>query len=297
MGERSSGRRENTGPIVSDTPIGWRIASWLATAAGVLLLGYVIALWGWRWLGPAPAIVPAPAPLERWTPAIVAAPIFGRAGAPAAETAASTTLQGDTKLLGVFAESGGAGYALFRLPDRGPVLVKSGAEIAGGVTLVEVRPAGVRIRDHGELRDIDLRSATSAPRTAAVATTNADKTTAQRGATRLACAPPTGFKGPIYRLNAELLTGVASRPESWQALLTPVPGGLAVRDGSGFASMLGMKSGDRMSQANGIALAGIDDVQVAFVKPLIASQPVRVSGIRDGKPSEWLFLNAGACPG
>ncbi len=87
------------------------------------------------------------------------------------------------------------------------------------------------------------------------------------------------------------------RPESWQALLAPVAGGLAVRDGSGFATMLGMKTGDRMTQANGIALSGIDDVQVAFVKPLIASQPVRVAGIRDGKPSEWLFLNAGACPG
>ena len=74
-------------------------------------------------------------------------------------------------------------------------------------------------------------------------------------------------------------------------------GGLAVRDGSGFATMLGMKTGDRMTQANGIALTGIDDVQVAFVRPLIASQPVRVAGIRDGKPSEWLFLNAGACPG
>jgi hypothetical protein len=61
--------------------------------------------------------------------------------------------------------------------------------------------------------------------------------------------------------------------------------------------MLGMKTGDRMTQANGIALAGIEDVQVAFVRPLIASQPVRVAGIRDGKPSEWLFLNAGACPG
>ena len=107
---------------------------------------------------------------------------------------------------------------------------------------------------------------------------------------------PPGFKGPVYRLNAELLTGVASRPESWQALLTPVPGGLSVRDGSGFATMLGMKTGDKMTQANGIALSGIDDVQVAFVRPLIASQPVRVAGIRDGKPAEWLFLNAGACP-
>jgi hypothetical protein len=274
-------------------PLGWRIASWVATAAGILALGYVIALWGWRWFGPAPASAPAPPETERWAPAIVAAPLFGRAGAPQrVDAAAPATLQGDTRLLGVFAEHEGTGYALFRLPIRGPVLVKSGGEIASGVTLVEVRPNGVRIRDHGELRDIELRGATAAASKAPVR-----QASAARDTSRSACAPPAGFKGPVYRLNAELLTGVASRPESWQAVLTPVPGGLAVRDSSGFAAMLGMKTGDRMTQANGIALAGIGDVQVAFVRPLIASQPVRVAGIRNGKPSEWLFLNAGACPG
>lgn len=281
-------------PEVAPLPLGWRIASWLATVAAILLLGYVIALWGWRWLGPAPARVSAFPEAERWASAIVAAPLFGRTGAPqAVDAAAPATLQGDTRLLGVFAEAGGQGYALFRLPERGPALVKSGAEIATGVTLVEVRPSGVRIRDHGELRDIELRGATSSGGRA----TAAPQTPGGRAPTRAACAPPAGFKGPIYRLNAELLTGVASRPESWQAVLTPVAGGLAVRDSSGFATMLGMKTGDRMTQANGIALAGIEDVQVAFVRPLIASQPVRVAGIRDGKPSEWLFLNAGACPG
>ncbi len=58
-----------------------------------------------------------------------------------------------------------------------------------------------------------------------------------------------------------------------------------------------MKAGDRMVQANGIALTAIDDVLTAVVKPLVASQPVRLTGTRDGKSREWLFLNAGACPG
>jgi len=265
----------------------WRIASWIATAGGVLLLGYAIAWWGWRWLGPAPA-PPAIDPIaERWAPAIAAAPLFGRTGAPAVrEAGTAATFPGDARLLGVFAESNGAGFALFRLADRGPVLVKAGADIASGVTLVEVRPGGVRIRDHGELRDIELRAPTAPQRTAAT-----------RVGARSLCTPPAGYQGAVYRLNAELLTGVASRPESWQALLTPVAGGLAVRDGSGFAAMLGMKPGDRMTQANGIALTRIDDVQVAFVNPLIASQPVRVAGIRDGKAAEWLFVNASACPG
>ena len=70
-----------------------------------------------------------------------------------------------------------------------------------------------------------------------------------------------------------------------------------MREGSGAASMLGMKPGDSLAQANGIALKGIDDILVAFVKPLIASQPVQVAGVREGKPATWLFVNAGACPG
>ena len=61
--------------------------------------------------------------------------------------------------------------------------------------------------------------------------------------------------------------------------------------------MLGMKPGDSLVQANGIALKGIDDIVTAFVKPLVASQPVHVAGVRDGKPAAWVFVNAGACPG
>jgi hypothetical protein len=189
-------------------------------------------------------------------------------------------------LLGVFAGRDGTGHALFRIAERGPVLVRAGEEIARDVTLEEVRPDGVRIRDHGEMRTLGLRTMAVPPKAAA-----------GRGATSLACAAPPGYSGPVYRLNAELLTGIAARPEGWRDLLTPAAGGLAVREGSALASMLGLKPGDRVAQANGIALAGIDDILVAFVKPLIASQPVHVAGTRDGKPAAWLFLNAGACPG
>jgi hypothetical protein len=53
--------------------------------------------------------------------------------------------RGTTRLLGVFAEAGGTGHALFRLGSRGPVLVRSGEEITKDVTLLEVRPDGVRL--------------------------------------------------------------------------------------------------------------------------------------------------------
>ncbi len=107
-------------------------------------------------------------------------------------------------------------------------------------------------------------------------------------------------------MNAELLTGMGAQPDAWRALLTVAPGpagaagapaGLAVRDQSGFGAMLGLKDGDRITMANGIPLATPDDVLAAVVKPLTANLSVRVSGTREGKPAEWLLLNAGACPG
>jgi hypothetical protein len=84
----------------------WRGAAWVATSAGVVVLAYVIAFWGWHWLLPrAPATLAKEAP-ERGAPAILASPMFGRptpATAPTAALSEPATLQGDTRLLGVFA--------------------------------------------------------------------------------------------------------------------------------------------------------------------------------------------------
>jgi hypothetical protein len=278
------------GATVAGAPWPWRIAAWIATLVGLAALALVIAWWGWHWLGPEPKPLPPLKSPDRLAPAIVAVPLFGRAEAPAAPAPETpSTLQGDTRLLGVFAGADGTGHALFRLGSRGPVLVRSGEEITKDVMLLEVRPDGVRIRDRGETREIALRT-----NVAAAARAPAPLPTRSSAAS---CAPPAGYSGPVYRINAELLTGIAARPEGWTALLAPVPGGgLTVRDRSGAASMLGMKAGDSLAQANGIALRGIDDILVAFVKPLIASQPVLVAGVRSGKPAAWLFVNAGACP-
>lgn len=283
-------------PASPQVPRSLRWAAPLATLAALLLLALVIAEWGWRWFGPSPVLLPIAAPAEPWSPAIVASGIFGAPaatskGAPAAESQASVPAQGDTRLLGVFAERDERGYALFRLAERGPVLVRAGDELAPGVRLEAVLPDRVRIRDRGELRELPLRAGAARPETSAAA-----PRAGARPAGAAACAAPAGFRGGVYRVNAELLTGVAAQPDGWQAILVPSAGALEVRDRSGFAAMLGMKPGDRLAQANGIALASVDDVLAAVVKPLVASQAVRLAGTREGKPAEWLLLNAGACP-
>jgi hypothetical protein len=173
------------------------------------------------------------------------------------------------------------------------VLVKAGADITSGTRLEAVYPNAIRIRTGGQTRDIELRQPALPP--AAPAATVALAAAGKRPA-RPGCTPPAGFVGPVYRLNAELLTGMGARPESWTAMLAPAQGALAVRDETGLAAMLGMKAGDRIAQANGIALGSIDDVLAAVVKPLVASQAVRLTGTRNGQPREWLFVNAGACP-
>jgi len=275
-------------------PLPWRLVAGAATLAAAVLLAYVAAHWGWRWFGPAPAVAPASAASDQWAATIVAVPLFGRVDGPTASLpapAGGVVLQGETRLLGVFAGRYGEGYALFRLPNRGPVLARTGQEIAKDVTLEAVRPDGVRIRDRGETRDVVLRASNAE---ASIATT-AVAPTAPRS--RAACSAPPGYRGPVYRINAELLGGMAAQPETWHNLFAAGSAGLVVRDEIGFASLLGLKAGDRLTSASGIGLAAVDDMLVAVVRPLQASQPVRVTGIRDGKSLELLLVNAAACAG
>ena len=269
-----------------------RAGSVVATLAAGALLALVIAYWGWRWFGPAPRSAPIEV-ADAKPSAIVAAAPFGRARAapPGAPSAAPVPASGpDFRVLGVFAGSAGDGYALLRFADRGAVLVRRGDEISAGTRLDAVYPNAIRVVQRGAARDIELRPSLSAAMPPPLLQVAAAPRSARPG-----CAPPPGYSGPIYRLNAELLTGMGARPESWSAALAPASGALAVRDETGLAAMLGMKPGDRVTQANGIALTSIDDVLSAVVKPLVASQVVRLTGTRDGQVREWLFVNAGAC--
>ncbi|MET0204789.1 MAG: type II secretion system protein N [Casimicrobiaceae bacterium] len=268
---------------------GLRVAGGFATLVALALLATVIAYWGWQFAGPARVHVPAAVPADP-AAALLASGLFAgpppSATAPAASEASPQVLSGDTRLLGVFAEPGGRGYALFRMAS-GPRLVAAGNEIAPGATLTEVRPDGIRVRDAGGERRIDLRSTSQRP-PAVPATTNVAKATTPAPA-RSACAPPANFKGDVIALNAELMGGLIAQPESWRALVESSNGALVVRDDSGFSAMLGLKRGDRIAQANGIALTVPEDIVGAVLRPLAAKQTVRVTGSRDGMARElWL---------
>ncbi len=288
---------------VARWPWSWRLAQWAATILAGAVLASVLAHWGWQWWGPpathAPPITVNAASLPA---AITATPWFGNA-APGGDAMATgstidtTTSASDGRLLGVIAGRDGDGYALLRLAERGPVLVRTGQEIAAGVVLEAVTPAGIRLRDRGELREMPLRPTNGALSVAPAKAAVPRNASAPRAVVAAAsCTPPGGGADPFYRLNAELLTGIAAKPDSWSTAFSASPSGLTVREGNAFAAMLGMKPGDRVTQANGIALGGTEDVLVAVIKPLLASQAVRVTGLRDGKPVAWVFVNAGACP-
>jgi hypothetical protein len=252
------------------------------------LLSVVLAYWGWRWFGPAPVALPPPVaesdPLRR----IAEAHLFGGA-AQATATSEPSSASSDLRLLGIFAERDGRGYALFRAGARGPLFAAVGTDVVPGVHLEAVRPGGVTLREGGVARDVALRPAATAEKPRTVV--------ASAGTKSVGCSAPAGFSGSILRLNAELLSGMIGAPDTWKALVQPAPGGLVVRDQSGFAGMMGLRNGDRVERANGIALALPEDIAATVLKPLTRSQAVWVSGSRDGKPAQWLYLNAGACPG
>ena len=258
----------------------------LAAAVAAALLAVVLAWWGWRWFGPA-AVDFVPAGPQDPALALRASGLFA---APAATTAAadapSPAAAGDMRLLGVLAEEGGKGFALFRL-SGGAKLVAAGRAIVDDVMLVSVQRDGVTVRDAGGERRLMLRSGAMPP---------AQKSVASGAAGNAACKVPSGFKGDTLRLNAELVGGMVAQPDTWAALAAADRGALTVRDDSGFSAMLAMKRGDRIEQANGIALRAPEDIVNAVLRPLTAGQAVRLVGSRNGVQREWLLLNAGSCP-
>jgi hypothetical protein len=285
-----------------------RIAAALATFVTGCALAGVLAYWGWQAFGPAAIHVPFAAPVNP-AATIIAANFFGGAPVPSASAAPEPSLlSGDARLLGIVAESEQRGYALFKLPS-GPKLVEQGQEIAPGARLTAIDAESITVRDGAGERRLLLRPAppATAPRSApragdagnavlASGARSGASTASARPRGSAACAPPAGFPGTVVRLNTELLGGLDADAGQWRALLAPTGGGLVVQSDSGFAAMLGLKAGDRIAQANGIALTAPDDVASAILRPLVANQGVRLSGSR-GNASHELWLANVACAG
>jgi hypothetical protein len=267
-------------------PAWQRFGITLLNFAAFAALCAVLAYWGWRWFGPEPVHVPQP-PIADVPAALAVSPPFGapRAENSAPQTAAPAQLAKGMRLLGVLAEPDGRGRALFRMGDGSAQLVDAGATLDAATRLVAVRPDGVTVRDAEGERTIPLRGAQPAGGPPPSAS-----------ATRLAaCALPEGYRGPIVRLNAELVQGLISQPDTLRTIAEARDGALVVREESGFAAMLGMKKGDRVTQANGIALRAPEDIIVAVLRPLASSQVVRVLGQRGSEPHELVIVNASTC--
>ena len=268
----------------------WRGGAAAASLAALALLAWILAHWGWTWFGPQPTFIAVATQETDLARRADEAHLFGSAGVAPAAAPAGADL-GDIRLLGVFAEREGKGYALLRSRTRAAALVAAGQDLAPGVRVERVRPDGVSVLQGGVRHELALHPASAGERTRVAAAA------ATAGATPAACAIPSGFKGPVVRLNAELLSGMIDAPDTWKALVARASGALVVRDQSGFAGMLGLKNGDRVERANGIALALPDDIAATILRPLTRSQPVWLAGTREGKPKQWLYLNAGSCPG
>lgn len=277
-----------------------RLLAPLAPLIAGAALAWVVAYWGWQALGPSAVHVPVAEPANP-AATIVAANLFGNGaqGRASAIAASGPILGNDTRLLGIIAEESGRGYALFRGPV-GPKLVAQGQELASGIVLASVEASTVTIRDGSGERRLTLGTETSDQRTAptrAPSRAAAPPALANaRASARGACAPPSGFAGTVVRLNTELMSGVGGDSMQWNRLLAPIEGGLVVREDNGYGAMLGLKAGDRIVQANGIALTVPDDVGSAIVRPLVGNQGVRLIGSRNGLTQELWLANA-ACAG
>lgn len=280
-------------------PWPWRVAVTAATLAGFAALAWVAVHGILRWSTPGPAPVAVAPPADPAATILASGLWSGGNDAPGAPGSAPPN---DARLLGVLAERDGKGLAVFRTRD-GARVVAAGGELAPGTTLVSIGASGVRLRDAGGERTVELRrepfakSDVPGPARAGAARPATAPTVVNRPtATSAACAAPSGFSGPIVKLHAELLEGLIAQPDSWKGMLAADGGVLVVREEGGFAAMIGLARGDRIAQANGIALLQPDDVTGAVLRPLVASQPVRIAGTRSGQAREVFIVNAGACP-
>ncbi|MGH8801701.1 MAG: hypothetical protein ACREX6_05335 [Casimicrobiaceae bacterium] len=272
----------------------------MATLASAAILATVVAYWAWQILGPVPVRIAPRAPADP-VATLIASGMFG--GAPGTGVAGDTTptlLPGAVRLLGIIAETGGNGYALFRVGST-PKLVVVGAAITGTTILVSVARDSVTVREGGREHSLALWPPVSSAATLRTAgetrqTRSGPAVVRTASAHDAACAPPAGFTGPVIRLNSELLGGLRDQPAVWGTLLASSAEGLVVRNSGGYAAMLGLAAGDRIEQANGIALHSPEDVASVVLRPLTENQGVRLRGTHQGARRE-IWIACATCAG
>lgn len=123
----------------------------LAQALAVVLLGVLLARLFWVMVEPdLPAVLTAPLP----TSPSHAALLFGATPVSAVDT---TTSVSNMQLLGVFAPTDGAGFAILQLDSKNQKGVIPGGEISPGSRLLEIHPDHVFVEQAGLRQRINLK--------------------------------------------------------------------------------------------------------------------------------------------
>ncbi len=260
-----------------------KLAARLAQLLGLGVLVWVAAYWIWEALRPAalaePTVVRADAlrVLDELAP-------FGR-GAPAAQGAATapSAASAELLLLGVAAEADGDGWALLQKSDHSIRLLRAGAEIAPGLRLAKVFPQGVEVVKDGVGRKLELRRARLAANPATPAAPVAS------------CPASAEERRRAFFVHPELLTGFAKGMEAAKKRFRQEGGAWVVVELDPALAALGFAVGDRIEKGNGVPLATEDSLRSAIFEPVMQSRLLRLSGTRQGKAKEWIYVNAALC--
>lgn len=250
--------------------------SWLPRIVNVgvaIVCTSVLAFWTWDWIEPGPQLVaqaqaaPAPPAKSFDIEALLAAQLFGQA--PQAQELMVETLPVSSLnlvLSGVVAASEG-GLALIKVDDQPEAPFSVGQEVVDGAVLQAVYADRIVISRGGASESVLLKDSDAAalplakpPQTARPAAGAKPRKTGASAAPRV-----TG-----------LLHAGSVSPHAG--------GGLAVNTvrSNGFYQRAGMRAGDVIRSANGIAMNSMADVWRVYQQS--GGRPLRLDIVRDGKP-------------
>ena len=201
---------------------------------------------------------------------VIAAKIFGEtAAAPAAPAATNLNM----RLVGVFAARGN--LPAFAIVNDGTSnqAVRVGAEIAPGITLVEVHPRHIVLRRNGVLERLEFE----------------DKPDL------LIAAPANSFKLNVrkdgagrYSFSRSELNGALQDPRQLANLgqAVPNPGGGMILQSvppESFAAKLGLQTGDVVLKVNDTLVSNQFDLAALYQK-FGSAKEIKFEGLREGRP-------------